>query len=375
MRHLLFFVPFLVLGVSCQTITEPDVLGEGNPDSDPQRLEVVGYHAWWSGEAWRDYDFNALDGIYFFSLEIGKDGRIENDRAWPEGWQALIATARATDTEVIPSVTILDPDTYRAVFSDTAAVAALKEEIVNLATDVSADGVHLDFEMFERVDPEIRQAVTDLVAEARAEMRERREDTQLTMYMLAEDPADVLDEAAIAPHLDKLIVQAYDLHWQHGDQAGPVAPISGWAGRNWNGILTRFLGFGVDPEKMLFTVPYFGYEWPTMDYLPGARTTGPGTILAYGKGPEGIPSARDRAAEYGKLRDAESGSPYYAYRDSIGDWHQGWFEDAESIAQKYLFASGEGLAGVAIFPLAYGDRELLVTLTAAREQLQTGVSP
>ena len=372
MRSTSILLP-LILAVSCQTITEPN-LTEEEPETPARGMEVVGYHTWWSGDQWRNYDFTALDAVYFFSLEVGEDGSIVNDRGWPESWESLIATARATGTRIIPTVTVLDAATYRAVFNDTTAVSTLTAELKELATDLSADGVHLDFEMFEAVSWQARSAVTGIVSELRTHLDEVRPDARVTMYMLAEDPADVLDEAGLAPHLDRLIVQAYDLHWQHGDRAGPVAPVKGWGGRNWEGILARFIGFGVDPEKMMFTVPYFGYEWPTTDYLPGASTTGPATILAYGPGTEGIPSARERAEQFGKLRDATSGSPYYAYQDSLG-WHQGWFDDAQSIAEKYLFAQSQGLAGVAIFPLAYGDRELLVTLNAAREHASGSVAP
>jgi spore germination protein YaaH len=364
----------LLLIVSCQTITEPDILGDTDPPPASNGLRVLGYHPWWSGEAWREYDFELLDGIYFFSLEVGPDGQIINDRGWPSAWQDLIATARSTDTPIVPSVTILDADTYLRVFTDSTATANLTTELIDLASDVSADGVHLDFEMFDPVTQATRDAVTTMVSELRSGLTARYSEATVTMYMLAEDPADVLDEVALEPYLDRFIVQAYDLHWQSGPVAGPVAPIEGWGGRNWGSILNTFVSYGIDPAKMLFTVPYFGYEWPTVDYLPGSETTGPGMILAYGSGSADLPSARDRAAEYGKLRDASSGSPYYAYRDSLG-WHQGWFEDAQSIADKYYFAASQGLGGVAIFPLSYGDPDLLAALSEARALKQFPIAP
>ncbi|NNE70030.1 MAG: hypothetical protein HKN29_06660 [Rhodothermales bacterium] len=364
----------LLLAVSCQTITEPDILGDGDDEPVAERFEVVGYHTWWAGDAWRDYDFNTIDGIYFFAVEVGEDGRLDERHGWPESWENLIATARATGTAVIPTVTLLDPDRYISVFSDTTATQNLLEDLVELATDVSADGVHLDFEIFQPVSFAVRQAVTDLTAALRQELDARRPDTQITMFTLAEDGADVLDELALSAHVDQLIVQAYDLHWQTGDTAGPIAPIEGWDGRNWHGILARYAALGVEKEKLSFTIPYFGYEWPTTDYLPGSPTTGPAQILAYGPGTPDLPSARERATLYGKLRDTSSGSPYYAYRDSLG-WRQGWFEDAESIAEKYDFAIAQGLGGVAIFPLSYGDQDLLTTLATVRADLLTAPAP
>ncbi len=372
MRVLVFILP-LLLTVSCQTITEPDLMGDGEPEPEPRTFEVAGYHAWWAGDAWTQYDFTTLDALYFFAVEVGKDGRLTKRNGWPEDWAAMISTARVTDTRVIPSVTILDSDTYLSVLGDTTATQTLLDELIALATDVSSDGIHLDFEMFDPVPFDVRESLTGLVADLRAALDEQRPGSFITMFTLATDPADVMNEMALAEHLDQLIVQAYDLHWQTGSTAGPLAPIDGWDGRNWHGILARYSELGVPPEKMLFTIPYFGYEWPTMDYFPGAETTGPATILAYGSSTPDLPSARERAALYGKLRDTDSGSPYYAYQDSLG-WHQGWFDDADSIAEKYAFGVTQGLGGVAIFPLSYGDRELMLTLTAARAEMLASTS-
>jgi spore germination protein YaaH len=373
MRALPALVPVLLL-VSCQTITEPDILEETPPSAAGAALSVIGYHAWWSGSAWERYDYAALDAVYFFSLEVGPDGQIEDDHGWPGDWRGLIATARATETSVLPSVTILDSDVFTSVFSSASATDTLLAELTRLAIDPSADGVHLDFEMFDAVSPDERQAVTDLVARLRIAVDEKRPGTVVTMYTLAEDPAGAFDEPMLAPNLDRLIVQAYDLHWRQGGTAGPVAPVDGWGNRNWHAILARYEAMGISRDKMLFTIPYFGYEWPTDDFLPGSQTTGPGIVLAYANGNDGLPSARDRASLHGKLRDVTSGSPYYAYRDSLG-WRQGWFDDALSISDKYEFVIQQGLSGVAIFPLAYGDGDLLAALSAARTGTDITVAP
>ncbi len=373
MRALLLCLPAVVL-MSCQTITEPDILEEDPPVAIEAALSVIGYHTWWSGASWQRYDFAALDEVYFFSLEVGTDGRIVEDHGWPEDWTEFIATARATETSILTSVTILDSATYSSVFSSPAATDTLLAELIRIGLDPAADGVHLDFEMFDPVSPGERSALTDLVVRLREALDATRPGTQITMYSLAEDPADAMDERALSGSLDRFIVQAYDLHWQYGDTAGPVAPVDGWSGRNWRSILGRYDAMGITRDKMFFTVPYFGYEWPTTDFFPGAQTTGPGIVLAYTDGLEGLPSARERATLHGKLRDESSGSPYYAYRDSVG-WRQGWFDDAASVAEKYEFVMREGLAGVAIFPLAYGDGDLLAALSSARAAGAIAIAP
>ena len=90
-----------------------------------------------------------------------------------------------------------------------------------------------------------------------------------------------------------------------------------------------------------------------------------GELAPYAPTLTGFPSARDRAAEFGKLRDPASGSPYYVFEDSTG-WNQGWFEDDESLSLKYEFVRMEGLGGVAVFPIGYGDDTLNSVLRLAR---------
>lgn len=117
-------------------------------------------------------------------------------------------------------------------------------------------------------------------------------------------------------------------------------------------------------------VPMYGYRWPATSDAPGAETRGSAVEIpltaAADVVPE-LPRAFVEAARHGVRRDAESGSPYYAFRDSTG-WHQGWFEDAESLRAKYAFVRERGLGGVALFPLAYGEASLWVELRAAFNQ-------
>ena len=109
--------------------------------------------------------------------------------------------------------------------------------------------------------------------------------------------------------------------------------------------------------------PLYGYEWPTVTGDAGSRTRGPGktitlapiaaTIL-----PDIRTNARGQTARHGVRRDAASRSPYYVYRDSTG-YHQGWYEDAESMAEKVRYAREHSLGGLVFFPLGYDDGALV----------------
>jgi Glycosyl hydrolases family 18 len=368
-------VLLMLSAAACESVTGPDdnkppdglnVDSTGNSAVPGAGMKVVGYHPWWLASSWSTYDFSLLDRIYFFELKVGADGRLSDRSGWPFLWTAMTDVAIANDVAVSPTVTILDTDTYVSVFSDTLAIRSLEDEIVSLSSSGRVAGLHLDIEVFDPVPSGLRDSFSIFVESVSRRVHQNRPDFSLSIFMLALDKADNYDERRLAAAVDFVVVQGYDFHWIGDEEAGPVASLSGWSGRNWQDVVDRLITAGVPRSKMFMAVPYYGYEWPTTGPEPGARTRGFGSLVPYAPVLDGFESARERASRFGKLRDQESGSPYYAFQDSSG-WNQGWFEDAESLAAKYNFVLDQQLAGIAIFPFGYGDAELNEVLRTARQ--------
>lgn len=327
-------------------------------------FRVVGYHAWWTGDAWQRYDVASLHELIFFDLRPEADGTWAATHGWPDEWDALVAHAAATGTALAPTVTVQDPDVFVALFSDDAAAGRLVENAVAAVQAAEADGLHLDVEVFREVPAAARAGYQRFVERLRAALPRA---TTLSMYMLAYDQGDVVDEAALAPLVDFFVVQGYDLHWRGGDVAGPVAPVAGWGGNNWGAVVQRFVDLGVPRRKLVMSVPFYGYEWPTESDALGARTRGRGRTITYARvdtldGGTQLPAARERIRLYGVRRDPATRAPYYAYQDSAGGWWQGWYEDALSLEAKYAFVQRERLGGIALWLVGYDDGALQQTL-------------
>lgn len=375
----LIFVGFLFLMTLGQLSACESITGVADENEEPiselpppvvdtpaaGSMRVVGYHPWWLGPSWLTYDLSLFDGLYFFELPINADGSITDRHGWPYLWTDLIETATEQGLPITQTVTILDTETYISVFSNPDRITRLLKELVDLSASGSVAGLHLDIEAFDPAPPELRDVFSWFVETLAQELKQRRPDFELSLFMLALDESDNYDEARLAAAVDFVIVQGYDLHWIGDTVAGPIASLSGWGDRNWTSILQRMTGLGIERSKMIFSVPYYGYEWATEGPEPGSRTTEMGEMAPYAPSLIGFHSARDRALEFGKLRDPEGGSPYYVFEDSTG-WHQGWFEDDESLSQKYRFVQSEGLGGVAVFPIGYGDETLDAALRLAR---------
>jgi spore germination protein YaaH len=332
------------------------------------RFFVAGYHAYWTGDAWRAYPWSALDELFFFELDVGTDGTLAEARGWPGAWLPLVERARSEGVRLVPTVSMHDAVSFTSLFREPASVARLVDQLVRLVEATPGlSGLHLDFEVFEPVDGAARDGFTAFVARLDARLAEHNPTLLLSSFALAFDDADVYDERALAESTDFLVVQGYDFHSRREARAGPVAALSGWGRLNWQAVLDRFLGFGVPARKIVMAVPLYGYQWPVVADAPGAETRGEATAIPLAPGPGVVPElprAFEQAARHGERRDAASGSPYYTFQDSTG-WQQGWFENAESLRAKYRFVRDNGLGGVALFPLAYGNDALWEDLRAA----------
>jgi spore germination protein YaaH len=333
----------------------------GVPSREEVGFPVLGYYAWWMGRP-VEVDLSLIDTVFFFDLSVDSAGAIADARGWPGEWSALTARAEAARTRVVPVVTLLDEASFSALFANPAAVDRLGQVLLGLALDPAAEGVHVDFEVFSSTPAGTRQAFSAFFSSLAGRIRTAKPGAAVSIFLPAFDRPEVFDEAALAAAADYVVVQGYDLHWKDGPRAGPIAPLRGWGGVNWEAILARYDALGIPREKLYFSVPYYGFEWPTESDRPGAATRGAARMVTYAPFDSLMPAdfaiaASSRIRETGHRRDSLSGAPYYAFEAEDG-WYQGWFEDEESLRQKYAFIRRERMGGVALFALGYDQGEM-----------------
>lgn len=330
---------------------------------------VHGYYAWWTRGLWLDLDLSLYDKLFFFEITPAADGSIRDRNGYPFAWQGLIARADSANVPVIPTMTLLDADSLQALFLNPHHRDTLLSSSLELIEESGGKGLHLDFEWFAPAEDSLREGFHAYVDTLAARVASDYPDAELSMFVPAFHPDGMIDLTRIPAFFSEIMVQGYDLHWQTGPTAGPVAPLSGWNGNNWESILHAMDTLGMDRQRLLITVPYYGYEWPVTGQEPGSATRGEARVVTNARldslnVPEMQVAARDRAREHGLQRDASSGSPFYTYEDSTG-WYQGWFEDPESLSAKYRFVMDSDLAGVAIFPIGYDASGMDGVLRAA----------
>ncbi|MBI5720452.1 MAG: hypothetical protein HZC37_22475 [Burkholderiales bacterium] len=330
---------------------------EARTGQGPPRPVVWGYYPWWLGDQWRALELRPYDGLRFFAIDIDDEGQLAQSNGWPQQWEHLREATRARRLPLEVTVTMFSAPRFERVFTDPGRRGRLLAELLRLAAQAS--GIHLDIEIFDPVSGAAVIGYREFCAQLRAGLGGRGPVVALSAFGVMGAAVDLYDAATLA-QLDHIVVQGYDSHHRTSARAGPVAPLRGPFAITWESALAHYVRLGAPRHKIVFGVPFFGYEWPAESAGVGARALGPAREISYAQlDANRLPGirigAREEAARHGLRRDAASGSPYYAYQEPKGGWRQGWFEDEVSLAAKLEFVQQQGLAGIAVFPVGYDD--------------------
>ena len=218
---------------------------------------VHGYYAWWTRGLWLDLDLSLYDKLFFFHITPAADGSIREANGYPFAWRGLIDRADSVGVPVIPTLTLLDADSLEALFLNETHRQTLLDSSLDLIKKSLGRGLHLDFEWFAPAKEALREGFHAYVDTLSAHVALHYPEAQLSMFVPAFHPDGMIDLPRIPSFFGEIMVPGYDLHWQTGPVAGPVAPLSGWDGNNWESIISRLDHLGIDRDRILLTVPYY----------------------------------------------------------------------------------------------------------------------
>jgi spore germination protein YaaH len=357
----------------------PCVFAEIPARKQPSPYQAWGYQPWWMHANWPAINLGLWDRALFFELQVEANGDIGNADALPSQWREMGRAAARCGSAFDLTFTLFDERKFEQLFSFGVARDKLLHNVLTLTESAGAMGVHLDFEIYGRVNEESVKGLRQFIARLHSSLRQSSPERMLSVFGAVGAAQDLYDRATLK-NIDYVVIQGYDAHWKSGPSAGPVAPLKGRHKLTWEKSLQHYLQLGAERSRLLFSLPYYGYEWPVQSEAPGSATTAAGQEITYAPVPrEQVPkislSAQEQGKRYGVSRDPETGSPYYTYKDAQGTWRQGWFEDRASLAEKLAFIKRERLAGAAAFPLGYdaGNFDgLLASAFGKREDCPAG---
>jgi len=326
--------------------------------SDKSMKSVFGYHPYWMGDIWQDYQFSLLTTIAYFGLDISSTGNITNTHGWPPA--TMINMAHSNGVRVVVTAILFNSTDISTLLSSAVNRQNLIDNLLATVQSAGADGVNIDFEL---VPGSQRSNFTTFMQDLAEIFHDEIPGSHVSAAVPAVDWSEAFNEDALAEACDALFIMGYDYHWSGSETTGPVSPLNNWGSSNITNTVNEYLAnTGNDRNKLILGLPYYGYQWTAVSGDPGTQVVEFDNAYTYNQ-------MEAMAVSFGKNRNVIGGQIPWYRRQQDTQWEQGWFDDSLSLALKYDFANQSGLQGVGIWALGYdGDRPKLWQALADYQQ-------
>jgi spore germination protein YaaH len=321
----------------------------------PLSKKVFGWHPYWEGETYHDYDFSNLSTVAYFSYEVNPStGGYSTIRTW--NTTGLIQAAHAAGVKVVLTVTNFGGTNNATLLNSASSRENLISTLITLVKARGADGVNIDFETVAAAE---RNALTSFMNTLADRFHTEIPGSKVSIALPALFSNDNAFDVAGMTQVDDFLIMGYDYWYSGSKTAGPVAPLapSGWGywgptlnlTKSVNDYLTK-----LPAAKLLLALPYYGRTWATTSNVIGATSVTENTKVASAS--KLYHAAKTELATKGYTRqwNTQGSVPYYVYQEN-GQWFQTFYDDVESLGLKYDLVNSKGLAGIGIWALGYDN--------------------
>ncbi len=307
---------------------------------------VFGWHPYWGGTAYTNYDWNLLTDFSFFSYEVDA---ATGDPITTRGWAThpSVDMALANGVRVNLCVTLFS--NHSTFYGSATAQQNLIDNLIDLVSTRGAHGVNIDF---EGIPGSYATDFTNFMVNLSTQMKAVDPDYQISVALYSVDWNDVFNIPVLVNHVDLFVVMGYGYYYSGSSNAGPTDPLYAFT-TGYNYSLSRtstyYLNEGVPAEKLIMGLPYYGREWPTASDAVPSSTTGSGSAKTFNV------IQNNTSGNYStRLFNNASQTPYYTFQDG-GTWRQAWVMDGESLETRLEFLDRMGLGGMGIWALSYDN--------------------
>lgn len=309
---------------------------------------VYGWHPYWSGSAYQNYQWDLLTHFSFFSYEVNAStGQADNTHGWSTS-AAVDAALASGNTKVTLCVTLFSGHT--TFFGSATAQQTLITNLINLVQSRGADGVNIDFEGLPAA-----QATNfaNFMVNLANQMHTAIPGSEVSTVLYAVDWNNVFDFSIMEPEVDHYIIMGYGYYYGGSTTAGPTDPLYQF-GNSYNYTLSRsisyYLNDGCPANKLVLGLPSYGYEWPTSGLTVPSPTAGSGTARTYSYVRNNA-SGNYSAGNY--IWEPDSYTDVYAFnngtdRQCLISLDSAWRKRLEHVRHS-------GIAGIGIWALGYDN--------------------
>ena len=309
---------------------------------------VYGWHPYWVGSAYQNYQWDLLSHFSFFSYEVNAaDGQPINTHGWSTS-AAVDAALASGNTKVTLCVTLFSG--HATFFGSPTAQQTLITNLINLVQSRGAHGVNIDFEGLPAA-----QATNfaNFMVSLSNQMHAAIPNSEVSTVLYAVDWSNVFDFSIMEPVVDHYIIMGYAYYYSGSGTAGPTDPLYHF-GSTYNYTLSRsityYLDKGCPANKLVLGLPSYGYEWPTSALTVPSSTTGSGVARTYAY------VKNNTSGNYSvanNIWEADSYTDVYAFNN--GGPRQCFMALDSSWRKRLEHVERTGIAGIGIWALGYDD--------------------
>jgi spore germination protein YaaH len=319
--------------------------------------EVFGWHPYWMGSAWQSYPFELLSTISYFSYKLDPDTGSYTNPAQIAEWRstAMIDSAHAKNTKVLLTVSSHGKKNNDLFLSDEGKWGTLIDSISVLLIERDADGVDLNFEQlpyFKRRN--FNRFVEQMKTQLSLRITSKKPIVSVTLP--AVDSREIFDIEELQKHADLMVIMGYD--YNTGTQLqGAVAPLQSVEvkGISLSNTLSFYLNSGIDPNKTVLALPYYGSMWEGTVDNSGATTSNFERKVTYREVMNLFNEEYTQANNISPILERKSMTNYFNLTYPDLTTKEIWFDDDYTLGKKYDYALSNNLRGIGIWALGYDN--------------------
>jgi len=311
---------------------------------------VYGWHPYWVGSAYNNYDWDLLTHFSYFSYEVDP---ATGDPFTTHSWATSTAVDAAllTNVKVTLCVTLFGSTDLTNFLTNSTAKQNLIDNLINLIQTRGADGVNIDFEGIPAAQT---TNFANFMVSLSNQMHTAIPGSEVSTVLYAVDWSNVFNFSIMAPVVDHFIIMGYAYYYQGSSTTGPNDPLYHF-GSTYNYTLSKtitdYVEAGCPKNKLVMGLPYYGYEWPTTSQTIPSATTATGVSKTYQQ-------VMDNSLGYYTTGnhnwDAASYTDIYTFNNGTTD-KQCYIALEDAFRKRLEHVNNSGIAGIGIWALGYDN--------------------
>jgi spore germination protein YaaH len=339
--------------------------------SIPKEIEVFGWHPHWMKSKWKNYPFNLLSTIAYFSYKVDPVSGNPQNPLDLIGWTEtdFVKTAKQNRTKALLTVSLHgENNLINFLESDISIWENLFSKVSSYIIEKDADGIDINFESLpssqrsnflkfikkfkEYLDIEFykkNKGYSFLSLSIPSSQNMVNYSIKRLSDMKTKNGSDLVD---------LFIIMGYDFHSK--TIPGPTSPLQ--SDNNQISLfktLKRFNSFGVNKSKTILALPYYGLMYNVESTFDSLNNT------------HDISASLDKKLTYNEINEffiESSDLNYEIELDPISmsksltlffednSMKEIFYDDSYTLSKKFDFAMTQGLKGVGIWALGYDNQ-------------------